>query len=191
MSPSGVLKAVIRNESSLGEELPEIRFTNLDLSRLKAQQPPPSSASSKFQNGGTALASLQRGGKWNAESRTSFKAFTKKYNQTLAAGESAMLDAPNSRERVAAYRVFNAKVADTMQAAKNLGMSRQDLGQLQKDLFRPLLGEASPTLKGSPTEQVRTVANRYGFTEVARRLNADKKFVQQFTQVLRGKSRFS
>jgi len=155
------------------------RFTDLKLPKQPAAQ---GEAQKKFQ--GTtpegSLKSFEKGGRVLSSPSTEkekFKAFAQKYNQTLQAGEKAMKAAPNSDESISRYGEFNRKVLDTIGAAEKLGMSKENISKLQKDLFKPLIGESSPLLKGSSTEQTPLVANRYGFESVARRLNAEKQMI--------------
>lgn len=170
------------------------RFTNLNLSRLKTKpcSEERSAASgekvNRFQksSAGASLRSFEKGGKSNPVSREFLKTFTQQYNQTLAAGNQAMLAAPNSPERISGYKNFNAKLRNTLSSAEKLGMPKDHIAALQRDLFKPLLGEGSKPLKGSATEQVRTVANRYGFTTLAKQLNADQQLAEKLRKNIYG-----
>jgi hypothetical protein len=170
------------------DDLSEIRFTNLKISNPKYDSPfqkgkadEGEKSHGKF-SGPTPegnLKFLEKAGRpaSSGSQKVNFKAFSVQYNDTLKAGENAMKAPPNSKEREEGYREFNKKVRDTLGSAERLGMSKENIVKLQKDLYKPLIGETSPALKGSSTEQMRVVANRYGFGGLAQRLNADKQMI--------------
>jgi len=110
-----------------------------------------------------------------ATPRSQFDAFVHKYNETLQTGRDAMKFDHKTPEFVSSRQKFVRQVDVTVAAAKHLGMSKEKVSQLVKDLFKPLVKEEAAAINPRSKEQKRELANHYGLQSIARNLTLEIK----------------